>query len=568
VLAGTPALSQAPGEAGAQRAREAAVHLQRKQADKAVQLFTEALADQGLPNDRRASIYNDRGVAYSRLGQSRPAIEDFNRAVQLAPESASVYNNRGNVLLALGLAQEAVRDFDRAIVLAPGYAAAFTNRASALVQLGEPDAAIRDFSQAARLTPQNPAPLAGRGRVHLAQKRPHAALRDLNRAISADGRFGPGYRLRADVRLALGRYEEAVEDLSRAVAFDPTNLDLYLVRGYAYLAARNTASSVKDFARAAEISPRSAEAHAGLALANAAAGANEEALNDLAKAIEVDPRSATAYAYRAIVLKRMGHADAGQKDLERAVRLDSARPEVVWARGELAEAAGQTDEAVAEIKRALAAKPILREAAATLDRLGASYADETEVRELTFERWRVFVRQGQYHGVHPELGATVSVPLEMVSDGQPKLLEWDVKKPPHRGFAVLRFHAGQVDGRDGPEDVEHRIVVDLVQRSVIAVEPVRQGSRRTTWVWDEAKLTVEGLDGHKEEYQLKPGRGSGREVAQQPTTQPERRRVTDGNRGYNQGQPAWAPWNQGSGSSTERRRGQQPRSFFDMLFNN
>ena len=72
---------------------------------------------------------------------------------------------------------------------------------------------------------------------------------------------------------------------------------------------------------------------------------------------------------------------------------------------------------------------------------------------------------------------------------------------------------------------------------------MRQGSQRTDWLWEEAKLTVTGLDGHKEEYMLK---SAPKEVAQQP--QP--RRVS------NQG---WGPYGDG-------RRRQQPRSFFDMLF--
>ena len=85
VAALAPAVAQTAGEAGALRAKEAATALARNQADKAVELYTQALADQGLPNDRRASVLNDRGVAHSRLGQAKSAIEDFNRAVQLAP---------------------------------------------------------------------------------------------------------------------------------------------------------------------------------------------------------------------------------------------------------------------------------------------------------------------------------------------------------------------------------------------------------------------------------------------------------------------------------------------------
>src|SRR5437879_827912 len=96
-LAASPAAAQ--GDTSLLRVREAAAALVRGNVDQAITIYTEALEDKSLPNDRRATILNDRGVAYSRRQQQKEAIEDFNRAIQLYPEFAAVYNNRGNVLL-------------------------------------------------------------------------------------------------------------------------------------------------------------------------------------------------------------------------------------------------------------------------------------------------------------------------------------------------------------------------------------------------------------------------------------------------------------------------------------
>jgi tetratricopeptide (TPR) repeat protein len=568
-MASAPSVwAQTPAAPEPDRAKQAATALQRNDAEKAIQLYTEALTDQSLPNDRRAALHNDRGVAYSRLNRIRLAVEDFNRAVQLFPENASAYNNRGNVLLAAGLPQEAIKDFDRALALAPGYAAAYSNRANAHAEIGQADAAIKDFGQASRLAPNSPAPLSGRGRLHLAASRPHTALRDLDRAIKADDRFGPGYRVRADVKLALGRFEEAVEDLSRSVAFDPTNIDIYLARGYAYLAARNTASALRDFTRASEINPKSAAALEGLALVHAGTEAHDDALNALGRALELDPKSAQAFAYRAVVYKRMGQPDLGQKDLERAARLDTNRPEVIWARGELAEAAGNKDLAIAELRKALALKPALRDAAAALERLGVPVTDDMEVKELSFERWRVFLRNGQHYATSPDF-ARLQVPLETLGDVQPKLLDWEVRKAPHAGFGVLRFLAGQLDTGNGPEPVEHGAVVDIAQRSIIAVDVIRQGSRAAKWTWEENRLVVTSVDGAEIDYQLRQPK----EVAQQPVE--PRRRVSSGGDAprYKESTPAWAPWAQNYGAPSpyaeqRRRPQQQPKTLFDMLFKN
>lgn len=553
----------AAGEAGEARAKEAATSLQRGQVEKATQLYTEALADTGLSNNRRASIYNDRGVAFARLNQSRVAIDDFNKAVQLAPETATIYNNRGNVLLAIGFSREAVKDFDRAILLASGYAAAYSNRANAYARLGESEAAIRDFSQAIRLTPQNAAAFAGRGRLHMTLNRPHAALRDFSRAVTHDGRFGAAYRARAETKLTLLRFDDAIEDFSRAVAFEPNSVDIYLSRGYAYLAAKNTASAIKDFTRASEINPRSSAAFEGLALANAKAEAYDDALNDIAKALEVEPRSAQAYAYRAVIYKWMGQPDIGVKDVERALKLEPQRPEVLWAKAEIAETTGQAPDAVADLRKAVAARPLLRDAVAALDRLGAGIPDEVEAKDLGFERWRVFVQSGRYYASHPEL-PRLSVPLEMMSDHTPRILEWDTKKIPVKGYAMLRFQAGQVEGKDGTEEIEHAVVIDLASQSVLAVETMQQGNRKSEWTWDDAKLSVKSPDGFTEDYVL---RSKPKDViAQQPALQ-QPRRVTSNNPGYG-GPPSWAPWSQpwGGSGGGRQRQGSQPKGFFDLFF--
>lgn len=558
-----PAPARAAGEEGLARAKEGAAALQRGNAEQAVSLYTEALKDPGITTDRRATLHNDRGVAYQRLNQPRAAIDDFNRAVQLFPEGASAYNNRGNVLLGLALYKEAVKDFDRALILAPGYAAALNNRASALVKLGESDTAIRDFSKAIQLNPTNPAPLNGRGRLHLAYNRPHAALRDFSRAVGLDARFGPGYRARAEAKLLLERYDEAIEDLSRAIAFDPSNLELYLMRGHAYLAADNTASALKDFDKAVELDPRSAAALEAHGFANAKAEAHEDALNDLGKAIEIDPRSVLAYAYRAWVYKQMGQPELGQRDLERAMRLEPGRAEVAWVRGELLESSGEPNEAIAELKKAMGLKPALREAAEALERLGAAAGgDETELPHLALDSWRVYVRANRFHAVSSEF-PRLNVPLEMMSEGQPRLLEWDVKKGALKGIGVLRFAAGTMEGRTKSEPVEHAAVLDLQARTVIAVETVKVGDRAANWSWDDNRLVVASVDGYSEEYPL---RAKGRD------TQPGQRKVTSADPQAKSGAaPFWAPWAQpndrgyGDGRG-ERSRGQQPKTLFDLIF--
>ena len=178
-IAGSVAAAQ-----DAQSVREAGLALARGQVDQAIALYTTALQDKTLPNERRAVLLSDRGVAHARLQKPKEAIEDFNRAIQIYPEYAALYNNRGTVLLALGAMREAVKDFERALLLSPGYAAAYANRASAYLRQGEVELALADYNKAIALVPVNPAAFTGRGRAHLAALRPESAIRDFTRAVA------------------------------------------------------------------------------------------------------------------------------------------------------------------------------------------------------------------------------------------------------------------------------------------------------------------------------------------------------------------------------------------------
>src|SRR6476659_2640452 len=119
------------------RAREGAAALMRGQYDKAIAAYDEALTAPEIADFIEASIYSNRGIAKWRLKQTKEAIDDFNKSIQLAPDNATVYNNRGNALMDLGHPDEGVKDFDRAIALSPNYGAAYNNRGNAHAVLAQ-----------------------------------------------------------------------------------------------------------------------------------------------------------------------------------------------------------------------------------------------------------------------------------------------------------------------------------------------------------------------------------------------------------------------------------------------
>lgn len=532
-------------------AREAAVALARGNLDEAVANYSTALQDKTLPNARRAMLLSDRGVAYARLQSPKAALEDFNRAVQLYPEYAAIYNNRGNVLLGLGAVREAMKDFDRALMLAPGYAAAYSNRAGAELRQGEIDLALADYTKAIALVPANPAAFTGRGRTHLTARRPQTAIRDLTRAVGFDARFGAAYRARAEARMMVKRYDEAAEDFSRAIAFEGRNAELYVLRGGAYLAAGNSPSAVKDFTKAIDLDPRLAEAHAARGFAYAKADAYNEALDDFARAIELEPRSARAFAYRAWTYRQQ-QPELGLKDVERALKLDARSAEAHWARGAIEEAQGRSVQAVAEYSKALAIDARMKEAREALQRLGAApLAEEEEIAGAGRERWKVFARWPQYVATNDQY-PRLTVDIEMLGKGQPRILDWEAKTAPFAGIGVLRFHAGVLEGRRGPEEVEQVAIIDLQSNTVVALETVRRGSKKGQLTWDAGKLVMASADGTSDELVLRQDK---------PPPPPPPKRVAS-----EKPKSDWVPWG-GTPWGGSSKKG-KPKTLFDLLFGN
>lgn len=555
------------------KAEEAAIELQRGNIAAAIAAFTEALNDSGLANDRRATLLNDRAVAYAKAGDAKLALDDFNKAVQLMPEHPPAYNNRGNLLVQLGQFEEAVKDFDRAVLLAPKYAAAYSNRANARMKLGHTREAIADFTRAIELSPRSAPPLSGRGLAFLMAGKPHAAIRDFSRAVAVNARFATAYRNRAEARIGMGQADEAIEDLSRAAAFDPANAEIYIVRGYAYLNNGNALAAIKDFVRATEIAPQSAEAYQGLGLANAVAEAHDEAFTHLNRAIELAPRSAIAFAYRAYVYKLVQQLDVAQKDLASALKLDAESAEVLWASGELDEARGRTDAAITSLRKARALKPGWSLAGTALARLGvnADMRPDRPVAGAGVAGWKAVLNGQQYFAVSDEYPA-LRVPLEMMGDGEPALLEWELKAPPYKGYAILRFSAGRMVTPEGAVETEQAVIVDVDNAKIVGIQPHRLGSKTATWTWEGSRVQIASVDGVADEFAL---RTSGQpEVAGMAAGAAAGASGYAARRAAASKKAAWSPWEDAGtrlpGQQPRRpaqKRGSKPKSFFEMLFN-
>jgi serine/threonine protein kinase/Tfp pilus assembly protein PilF len=148
-----------------------------------------------------AEMHRLRGLARSRTGDYRGALEDDSRALQLEP-TASGYAHRGWLYLAPGIDafSLALDDFNQAIRLGPATGDMYAGRGLAQVQLGKREDAIKDAEKAAGVGSDEPLHWCKLARIY-------------SLALTRLGNTPKG----RDADLRLGYQKEAVRLIHRAL---------------------------------------------------------------------------------------------------------------------------------------------------------------------------------------------------------------------------------------------------------------------------------------------------------------------------------------------------------------
>ena len=490
------------------RAREGAAALMRGACDKAIASYDQALTAPEIADFIEASIYSDRGVAKWRLKQTKEAIDDFNKSIQLAPDNATVYNNRGNALMDLGHPDEAVKDFDRAITLSPNYGAAHNNRGNAHAALAQYDPAFQDFRKAVELMPQNAVPYNGRGKAHAELKRYHAAVRDFTRAITLNPKYAAAYHNRANAYLAIGDFKEAADDATQAMAFEPDepHPDLLLLRARAYSGDKKFNQATDDLNKAIELEPNLADAYIERGILFTQNKRFDDAIGDLTKAIELDPKSVRAYAMRADAKLQAESNDDALDDVNQALQITPTDPLALRIRGNIYEALYRTDEGIVDYRNALVQDPFQTESREALQRLAQEVPEEAgQPLGPPEDGWVIKEPAPDRYIASNEKYPSLRVELEMFGSGKPKILEWKLLKDALSGIGLLQYYAG--DFGEGDETrLEYVAIVDTRANRVVSIEPHSWGPSAAQWNWQAVSVVVTDPDGNANEVQLRKAR--------------------------------------------------------------
>jgi len=231
---------------------------------------------------RAPMVYMARARAHFRNQDKQAALDDYDRVVEMTPESAEAYNERGAVYGNMKMADAARSDFERAIELAPAWPLGYLNRGLLQAEQGEFAGAIEDFTKAIECDPENPVGYLQRAKCHDAEKDAAAARADYDAAVRLNPKWAQALCDRGAFLCRCGELEQARVDLNRAIELQ------------------------KDFTEALY---HRAEVLAGLQELDAA-------LDDLNRLIELMPELTAAYSGRASVWMMKGEPERAEADFE------------------------------------------------------------------------------------------------------------------------------------------------------------------------------------------------------------------------------------------------------------
>jgi tetratricopeptide (TPR) repeat protein len=273
-------------------------------------------------NPNYASAYSFRGNAKSILGDNLGSILDHDRAIKLDANNSRSYYNRGVAKYKTGDRSGAIADFNRAIAIEPEYTAAYYNRGTSKADLKNLKGAIADYDLAIKFNPTLEQAYTNRGMARSALGLKQEAIEDYNKSIELNYNNSVAYYNRGNIKSALGNKQSALEDYNRAIALNPKDTDFYYNRGRTKYQLGNKQGAISDFDAALKINPKLAMIYQNRGLIKHILGDKKGALNDYNEAIKIDPSSADYYLGRGLIRAELGDKKGEIDDYSQAIKLN------------------------------------------------------------------------------------------------------------------------------------------------------------------------------------------------------------------------------------------------------
>ena len=302
-------------------------------------------------NENLASAHLHLGIVLDRQHESG-AIEEMQRASQLAPDNLEVMIEFGTLLVASGQLPQAIEVLHHAASVHPDSEAATYQLALALQQTGDTQAAIPLFEKVVAAEPGNAAALTNLGMACLQQQKAKDAIPYLQKAIQLDPKRVTAHQNLAAAYIQLNQVDDAIEQLRAALKLAPDMPALHYNLGLAYKMQDNAALAIPELETAEKLDPSAHEAPYVLGVLYMQTARYEEAARELDRSLHLQPRNGDGWATLGSVDARLDRLPEAASALNQAIEQSPDQPDPHLTLATVLAKQGHTAEAASERKRA------------------------------------------------------------------------------------------------------------------------------------------------------------------------------------------------------------------------
>ncbi len=305
-----------------------------------------------------APAYEHRAMLSARQGAFKTALNEFAKAIELAPREASGYVQRGKLYFGMGNNELAAADFTKAMELNPREAQAIHYLALTYAAQNKNKESLEQYDRYLSLAPTDNQAYRERARLHWVLGHSQDSLADYTHAIALNPKDQEAYEERIRILLAQKKFTKALEDYSTLMELDPANMR-YLakrIQVYEELGKPDLAQKDRELIRAKDPGfYKNWLLHQGAI--ELSIGDWDKAQKDFDEAIAMDPNGPALYEQR-------GRLDVFKKDfilaladLDKAVELNSKDPSVYNFRAMIHAQKKDWDLALRDLNQALILNP-------------------------------------------------------------------------------------------------------------------------------------------------------------------------------------------------------------------
>ena len=305
------------------------------------------------------------GYAYSWLayvreyqGEYGQALSAADKAVKYIPSKDSEYvifalSVRARTYHALEEDAKALEDYARAIKVAPENLKLYEERAQLLFERKEFDLASKDYNKMIEIDKGNVMGYMGLGRNAKAKKEYNDAIEKFSYVIKLSPTYSSGYSFRASAFVEMKKYKEAIDDIVTALDIDDDTKAFYLMQDVADSAFIQLSTKLKIQASS---NPNNSHWPYYLGLVYELNGKYRQAISYYQKAHSISASPLTANRM-ADCYDELGYYDKALTLINTAIDMDSTSCDYLLDKSNYLDNAGYSKKALAVLDTYLSKKP-------------------------------------------------------------------------------------------------------------------------------------------------------------------------------------------------------------------